>query len=78
MLKEQGPLTRDKFRETIYASEPDHIRDDEVDYLFDLLDYSKNHEIDRDDFRGGFDWAGQFVTNQSGESFVPTASLEYF
>ncbi|KAL7510169.1 hypothetical protein ACHAXN_007077 [Cyclotella atomus] len=51
MLKEKGPLTKEKFRETIYASEPDYIRDDEVDYLFDLLDYSKNQEIDKDDFQ---------------------------
>ena len=54
MLKEKGPLTKDKFRETIFASETDYIRDEEVDYLFDLLDYSKNKEIDKDDFRGDF------------------------
>ncbi|KAL7521726.1 hypothetical protein ACHAWX_006401 [Stephanocyclus meneghinianus] len=55
MLKENGPLTKEKFREIIFASEPDFIRDDEVDYLFDLLDYSKNKVIDKDDFRRGFE-----------------------
>jgi Ca2+-binding EF-hand superfamily protein len=55
MRKEKGPLTKHKFRELIYASEPDYIRDDEVDYLFDLLDYSGNKEIDKDDFLGEFD-----------------------
>lgn len=55
MLKENGPLTKEKFREIIFASEPDFIRDGEVDYLFDLLDYSKNKVIDKDDFRRGFE-----------------------
>eukprot|EP00804_Cyclotella_cryptica_P014729 CCRYP_019946-RF/>CCRYP_019946-RF protein AED:0.39 eAED:0.39 QI:0/0.88/0.9/1/0.88/0.9/10/250/484 len=55
MLKENGPLTKEKFREMIFASEPDFIRDEEINYLFDLLDYSKNSVIDKDDFRSGFE-----------------------
>lgn len=51
MLKEKSPITKEKFRETIFASEPTHIRDAEVDYLFQLLDYSNNNEIDKHDFR---------------------------
>mmetsp|Transcript_976 Transcript_976/g.2038 ORF Transcript_976/g.2038 Transcript_976/m.2038 type:complete len:553 (-) Transcript_976:1887-3545(-) len=50
MLDEKEPLTREKFREKIYASEPVCIRDTEVDFLFDLLDYSNNDVIDKDDF----------------------------
>jgi len=51
MLNEKDPLTREKFREKILASEPDCIRDTEVDFLFDLLDYSDNDVIDKDDFQ---------------------------
>lgn len=51
MLNEKDPLTREKFREKILASEPDCIRDTEVDFLFDLLDYSNNDVIDKDDFQ---------------------------
>jgi len=51
MLNETEPLTKEKFREKIYASEPECIRDTEVDFLFDLLDYSGNHLIDQDDFQ---------------------------
>ena len=50
MLDERGPLTREKFREKIYASDPEGIRDTEVDFLFDLLDYSNNDVIDKHDF----------------------------
>mmetsp|Transcript_4463 Transcript_4463/g.8888 ORF Transcript_4463/g.8888 Transcript_4463/m.8888 type:complete len:153 (+) Transcript_4463:48-506(+) len=51
MLKEDGALTKDMFREKIYASEPESIRDSEIDFLFDLLDYSKDNLIDKEDFR---------------------------
>ncbi len=51
MLNEKEPLTRDKFREKVYASEPDSIRDTEVDFLFDLIDYSNNEVIDKNDFK---------------------------
>lgn len=51
MLNEKEPLTKDKFREKIYASEPESIREEEVDFLFDLLDYSDNKVIDKDDFQ---------------------------
>jgi hypothetical protein len=50
MLKSKEPVTKARFREHIYASEPECIRDEEVDFLFDLLDYSKNEVIDKDDF----------------------------
>jgi len=53
MLNEKEPLTRAKFRETIKASEPEGIRDTEVDFLFDLLDYSDNEVIDKNDFNKG-------------------------
>eukprot|EP00580_Thalassiosira_gravida_P009221 CAMPEP_0201637316 /NCGR_PEP_ID=MMETSP0493-20130528/11893_1 /ASSEMBLY_ACC=CAM_ASM_000838 /TAXON_ID=420259 /ORGANISM="Thalassiosira gravida, Strain GMp14c1" /LENGTH=86 /DNA_ID=CAMNT_0048109791 /DNA_START=3 /DNA_END=263 /DNA_ORIENTATION=+ len=51
MLNETEPLTKEKFREKIYASEPECIRDTEVDFLFDLLDYTGNDVIDQDDFQ---------------------------
>ena len=57
MLNEKEPLTREKFREKVYASEPDSIRDTEVDFLFDLLDYSKNEVIDKNDFPKRAEWA---------------------
>ena len=50
MLSEKEPLTREKFREKIYAGQPESIRDKEVDFLFDLLDYSDDGVIDKDDF----------------------------
>ena len=50
MLNSKEPLTREKFREQIYASKPEAIRDTEVDFLFDLLDYSNNDVIDKNDF----------------------------
>ena len=50
MLNEKEPLTKEKFREKIYASEPECIRDREVDFLFDLLDYSDDGVINKDDF----------------------------
>ena len=50
MLKSKEPVSKARFREHIYASEPECIRDEEVDFLFDLLDYSKNEVIDKDDF----------------------------
>ena len=53
MLNEKEPLTKDKFREKIYASEPESIRDREVDFLFDLLDYSDDGVINKDDFQKG-------------------------
>ena len=50
MLNEKEPLTRDKFREKIYAGQPESIRDTEIDFLFDLLDYSDDEVIGKDDF----------------------------
>ena len=54
MLKEKEPLTREKFREKVFASEPENMRESEIDFLFDLLDYSKNNVIDKDDFLRDF------------------------
>lgn len=52
ILDEKESLTRERFREKIYASDPESIRDDQdVDFLFDLLDYRQNGVIDKDDFR---------------------------
>lgn len=77
MLNKKEPLTKERFREHIYASESEvrmnsmvsiplfgadvdpsnvclqSIRDSEVDFLFDLLDYSDDNVIDKDDFRKG-------------------------
>jgi hypothetical protein len=50
MLKGDEPLTKEKFRARVYAAEPESIGDTEIDFLFDLLDYSKNSVIDKDDF----------------------------
>lgn len=43
-------MTKEKFRARVYAAEPESIGDTEIDFLFDLLDYSKNSVIDKDDF----------------------------
>ncbi|KAL7551973.1 hypothetical protein ACHAWF_015187 [Thalassiosira exigua] len=50
MLNEKEPLTKEKFREKNFASQPEGIRDAEVDFLFELLDYSNNAVIDKEDF----------------------------
>jgi hypothetical protein len=50
MLHGDEPLTKEKFRARVYAAEPESIRDTEIDFLFDLLDYSKNDLINKDDF----------------------------
>ena len=51
MLNEKTPLSKEKFRDLIYASEPFAIRDAEVDFLFGLLDYTGDGVIDEEDFR---------------------------
>ena len=42
--------TKEKFMQKVYESEPESIRDSEIDFLFGLLDYTKNGVIDKDDF----------------------------
>ncbi|KAL9187658.1 hypothetical protein ACHAXT_006036 [Thalassiosira profunda] len=51
MLNADEPLTIDTFREKIYASEPEGYRESEVEFLFDLLDYTDDGRIDKDDFQ---------------------------
>ena len=50
MLHGDEPLTREQFRKRVYAAEPESIRDTEIDFLFDLLDHTKNDLIDKHDF----------------------------
>jgi hypothetical protein len=50
MLSGGEPLTKEKFRTRVYEAEPEYIRDTEIDFLFDLLDYSNDDVIDKDDF----------------------------
>jgi magnesium transporter len=42
--------TKERFMQKVYESEPESIRDSEIDFLFGLLDYTKNGVIDKDDF----------------------------
>jgi len=42
--------TKEKFMQKVYESEPESLRDSEIDFLFGLLDYTKNGVIDKDDF----------------------------
>merc|ERR1719253_887649 len=51
MLNQKGPLTKEKFSSLIYASKPESIRNTEVDFLFDLLDYNDDDIIDKGDFK---------------------------
>lgn len=51
MLTEKETLTREKFGSFVSASKPVSIRDTEVDFLFDLLDYNNDDVIEKDDFR---------------------------
>jgi len=51
MLNEKGSLTKDKFSSFIFASKPESIRNTEVDFLFDLLDYNDDDVIDKGDFK---------------------------
>jgi len=51
MLNQKGPLTKETFSSLIYASKPESIRNTEVDFLFDLLDYNDDDIIDKGDFK---------------------------
>eukprot|EP00986_Skeletonema_menzelii_P020117 scaffold30215_cov148-Skeletonema_menzelii.AAC.6 len=51
MLSGTRPITRDTFRENIIAADPDCIREKEIAFLFDILDYNDDDLIDKKDFR---------------------------
>ena len=51
MLSDPQPITRDTFREKIFASDPESIREKEIEFLFDILDYNDDDVIDKKDFR---------------------------
>jgi Ca2+-binding EF-hand superfamily protein len=51
MLSDPNPISRDTFREKIFASEPESIREQEIEFLFDILDYNNDDVIDKKDFR---------------------------
>jgi len=51
MLSGTRPITRDTFRENIIAADPDCIREKEIAFLFDILDYNDDDIIDKKDFR---------------------------
>lgn len=51
MLSDPNPITRDTFKEKIFASEPESIREKEIEFLFDILDYNDDDVIDKKDFR---------------------------
>ena len=50
MLREDKPITREVFRQKVYESKPDGVRDTEIDFLFDLLDYTNDGKIEKNDF----------------------------
>mmetsp|Transcript_30375 Transcript_30375/g.45955 ORF Transcript_30375/g.45955 Transcript_30375/m.45955 type:complete len:526 (-) Transcript_30375:80-1657(-) len=51
LLSDPKPITRDAFREKIFASDPESIREKEIEFLFDILDYNDDDVIDKKDFR---------------------------
>lgn len=51
MLSDPKPITREAFRENIIASDPESIRENEIEFLFDILDYNDDDLIDKKDFR---------------------------
>eukprot|EP00573_Skeletonema_grethae_P000237 CAMPEP_0201686606 /NCGR_PEP_ID=MMETSP0578-20130828/987_1 /ASSEMBLY_ACC=CAM_ASM_000663 /TAXON_ID=267565 /ORGANISM="Skeletonema grethea, Strain CCMP 1804" /LENGTH=524 /DNA_ID=CAMNT_0048170677 /DNA_START=20 /DNA_END=1594 /DNA_ORIENTATION=- len=51
MLSDPKPITREAFREKIIASDPESIRENEIEFLFDILDYNDDDLIDKKDFR---------------------------
>jgi len=48
MLSEDKPITREVFRQKVYESKPDGVRDTEIDFLFDLLDYTNDGKIEKE------------------------------
>ena len=51
MLSDPKPITKEKFREKIVESDPESIREEEIEFLFDILDYNDDDLIDEKDFR---------------------------
>jgi len=51
MLSDPKPITREASREKIFASDPESIREKEIEFLFDILDYNDDDVIDKKDFR---------------------------
>ena len=51
LLNDPNPITREAFREKIFASDPESIREKEIEFLFDILDYNDDDVIDKKDFR---------------------------
>lgn len=51
MAFEGETINREAFRKHIYASDPTNMRDSEIEFLFGLLDVSKDNKIDKNDFR---------------------------
>lgn len=44
-------ISREEFREKVFAAEPESINTDACDFLFDVLDYNHDEVIDKNDFR---------------------------